>query len=115
MSRLEVFEPAMCCPTGVCGIDVDPVLVQFNADLKALEASGVTVSRHSLSHDAAAFAAQPLAHDPQRPLDAAIEHALWLDPAELANHPRLRSPLVARCVADWQAGRHYPLSVLEVV
>jgi len=60
MSRLDVFEPAMCCPTGVCGIDVDPVLVQFNADLKALEASGVTVSRHSLSHDAAAFAAQPL-------------------------------------------------------
>ena len=44
MSRLEVFEPAMCCPTGVCGIDVDPVLVQFNADLKALEASGVTVT-----------------------------------------------------------------------
>lgn len=60
MSRLEVFEPAMCCPTGVCGIEVDPVLVQFNADLQALEASGVTVSRHSLSHDAAAFTAQPL-------------------------------------------------------
>lgn len=62
-----------------------------------------------------AFAARPLRHHPQRPLDGAIEHALWLSPAELANHPRLRSPLVARCVADWQAGRHYPLSVLEVV
>ena len=57
MSRLEVFEPAMCCPTGVCGVDVDPVLVQFNADLQALARSGVEVARHSLSHEPAAFAA----------------------------------------------------------
>lgn len=59
MSRLEVFEPAMCCPTGVCGVSVDPVLVQFNADLQALQAGGVDVVRHSLGHDAAAFAANP--------------------------------------------------------
>lgn len=56
MSKLEVFEPAMCCPTGVCGVSVDPVLVQFNADLQALGQSGVEVVRHSLGHDAAAFA-----------------------------------------------------------
>lgn len=56
MSKLEIFEPAMCCPTGVCGVSVDPVMVQFNADLQALSQSGVEVVRHSLSHDAAAFA-----------------------------------------------------------
>ena len=56
MSKLEVFESAMCCPTGVCGVSVDPVLVQFNADLQWLTEQGVEVSRHSLSHDAAAFA-----------------------------------------------------------
>lgn len=55
MSKLEIFEPAMCCPTGVCGVNVDPALVQFNADLLALGESGVEVVRHSLSHDAAAF------------------------------------------------------------
>ena len=59
MNKLEVFEPAMCCPTGVCGVSVDPVLVQFNADLQALAQAGVEVSRHSLSHDAAAFTANP--------------------------------------------------------
>ncbi|HEX7640023.1 MAG TPA: arsenite efflux transporter metallochaperone ArsD [Burkholderiaceae bacterium] len=59
MTRLEVFEPAMCCPTGVCGVDVDPVLVQFNADLQALQAEGVAVVRHGLGRDAAAFAANP--------------------------------------------------------
>ncbi len=57
MAKLEVFEPAMCCPTGVCGVNVDPVLVQFNADLQALERSGVQVARHSLGHEPAAFAA----------------------------------------------------------
>lgn len=56
MSKLEIFEPAMCCPTGVCGVNVDPVMVQFNADLQALSQSGVEVVRHSLGHDAAAFA-----------------------------------------------------------
>jgi hypothetical protein len=56
MSKLEVFEAAMCCPTGVCGVSVDPALVQFNADLQWLGDHGVEVVRHSLSHDAAAFA-----------------------------------------------------------
>jgi hypothetical protein len=57
MTKLEIFEPAMCCPTGVCGVSVDAALVQFNADLQALAQSGVEVARHSLSHDAAAFTA----------------------------------------------------------
>ena len=57
MSKLEIFEPAMCCPTGVCGVNVDPSLVQFNADVQWLSEQGVTVARHGLGHDAAAFAA----------------------------------------------------------
>ncbi len=59
MGKLEIFEPAMCCPTGVCGVNVDQTLVQFNADVQWLSEQGVAVARHSLSHDAAAFAANP--------------------------------------------------------
>jgi hypothetical protein len=59
MSKLDVFEPAMCCATGVCGVDVDPALVQFSADLQWLAEHGVEVVRHGLGHDAAAFAANP--------------------------------------------------------
>jgi hypothetical protein len=57
--KLEVFEPAMCCPTGVCGVNLDSAMVQFNADVQWLAAQGVEVKRHSLSHDAGAFAASP--------------------------------------------------------
>ncbi len=59
MKKLEVFDPAMCCSTGVCGVDVDPVLAQFAADLKWLEEHGVTVSRHNLGQEPQAFAANP--------------------------------------------------------
>lgn len=57
MKTLEVFDPAMCCSTGVCGVDVDPVLAQFAADLKWVEEHGVTVERHNLGQEPQAFAA----------------------------------------------------------
>jgi hypothetical protein len=53
--RMDVFDPAMCCSTGVCGPEVDPQLVQFAADLKWLGAQGVEVQRHNLGQEAAAF------------------------------------------------------------
>ncbi|HEY6896032.1 MAG TPA: arsenite efflux transporter metallochaperone ArsD [Rhodocyclaceae bacterium] len=59
MKKLEVFDPAMCCSTGVCGVDVDPVLAQFAADLKWVEGHGVSVARHNLGQEPQAFAANP--------------------------------------------------------
>lgn len=59
MKKLEIFEPAMCCPTGVCGVEVDQTLVQFNADLQWLAEQGITVERHNLSQSPQAFAASP--------------------------------------------------------
>jgi hypothetical protein len=59
MKTLEVFDPAMCCSTGVCGVDVDPVLAQFAADLKWVEENGIRVARHNLGQEPAAFAANP--------------------------------------------------------
>jgi hypothetical protein len=59
MKTLEIFDPAMCCSTGVCGVEVDPVLAQFAADLKWVEENGVAVTRHNLGQEPAAFAANP--------------------------------------------------------
>jgi hypothetical protein len=53
--RLDVFDPAMCCSTGVCGPEVDPQLVQFAADVKRLSEQGVTVRRHNLGQEPGAF------------------------------------------------------------
>ena len=57
MSKLQVYDPAMCCSTGVCGRSVDPVLPRFSADLEWLKSKGVAVERYNLAQDVAAFAA----------------------------------------------------------
>jgi len=59
MKKLEVFDPAMCCSTGVCGVAVDPVLVQFSADLQWLTEHDVGVKRYNLSQEPQAFAGNP--------------------------------------------------------
>jgi len=53
---LTVFDPAMCCSTGVCGPSVDPRLAHFSADLAWLESRGVAVQRFNLSQQPGAFA-----------------------------------------------------------
>ena len=47
MKTLTVFDPAMCCSTGVCGSDVDQVLVDFSADVQWLKGRGVQVERYN--------------------------------------------------------------------
>jgi hypothetical protein len=59
-ARLEVFDPPMCCPTGVCGPSVDPELVRFAADLRWIEEHGVTVERHNLAQEPKAFVENPV-------------------------------------------------------
>ena len=53
--KLQVFDPPMCCSTGVCGPAVDPKLVAFAADLEWLARQGVEVQRFNLSQQPAAF------------------------------------------------------------
>lgn len=53
--KLEVFDPAMCCSTGVCGPGVDPDLARFAADLSWLGEQGVEVERFNLAQQPQAF------------------------------------------------------------
>jgi hypothetical protein len=53
---IRVFDPAMCCSTGVCGPSVDPDLARFAADVDWLQKQGVQVERFNLSQQPAAFA-----------------------------------------------------------
>lgn len=56
---IRVFDPAMCCSTGVCGPSVDPELARFAADVEWLTRQGVSVERFNLSQQPAVFAATP--------------------------------------------------------
>ena len=57
MSKIQIYDPAMCCSAGICGPSVDPVLPRFSADLEWLKSKGVDIERFNLAQDIAAFAA----------------------------------------------------------
>lgn len=57
MRKIEIFDPPMCCSTGVCGPTIDPVLPRFVADLHWLANQGVSVTRYNLAQEPQAFAA----------------------------------------------------------
>lgn len=57
MAQVEIFDPAMCCSTGVCGTDVDPTLSRFAADVEWLATQGVVVQRATLAQEPGKFVA----------------------------------------------------------
>ena len=70
------------------------------------EAKDVTYLRFAFGGDLAG-------HEPERKLDQGIVAARWLTPEEIrASADRHRSPLIVRCIEDWQAGKRYPLELL---
>jgi AhpD family alkylhydroperoxidase len=59
MKKLEIYDTAMCCNTGVCGVEVDQHLVNFAADVQWLSEQGVEIARYNLAQQPQAFATHP--------------------------------------------------------
>ena len=57
---LEVYDPPMCCDTGVCGPFVDTALVHFAADIDWLMGKGIKVDRYNLTRQPDAFVGNKL-------------------------------------------------------
>lgn len=56
MRLIHVYDPALCCSSGVCGADVDQKLVDFSAAVERAKNEGITVKRHNLATDPLEFA-----------------------------------------------------------
>ncbi|MFZ2123111.1 MAG: arsenite efflux transporter metallochaperone ArsD [Rhodoferax sp.] len=56
MKKIQVFDPALCCSSGVCGTEVDQALVSFAADLDWARQNGLLVERFNLAQQPMAFA-----------------------------------------------------------
>lgn len=58
------------------------------------------------------FAGTALRHHPDQALDQGIQRTVWLTREEIvALGPKLRSPMVLRCIDDYLAGKRYPLDL----
>ena len=56
MSTIQIFDPALCCSSGVCGVDVDEALLYFAADLDWAKQQGARIERDNLAQQPLAFA-----------------------------------------------------------
>ena len=55
MKKMKIFEPAMCCPTGLCGVGIDPELLRISTVLDTLKKHGIIVDRYNLNSAPAEF------------------------------------------------------------
>lgn len=60
MTIIQVYDPALCCSTGVCGVDVDQALVSFSADADWAKQNGAQIERFNLAQQPLAFAENPV-------------------------------------------------------
>lgn len=63
MKTLSIFEPAMCCPTGLCGVGVDPELLRVSAAVNALKRNGIQIGRYNLANSPMKFVANRAVND----------------------------------------------------
>lgn len=56
MRSIQVYDPALCCSSGVCGEEVDQALVDFSAAVTTAKNEGIELVRHNLASDPTAFA-----------------------------------------------------------
>ncbi|OIP19925.1 MAG: arsenical resistance operon transcriptional repressor ArsD [Comamonadaceae bacterium CG_4_9_14_3_um_filter_60_33] len=56
MKKVQIFDPALCCSSGVCGTDVDQKLVDFSADADWAKQQGLVIERFNLAQQPMAFA-----------------------------------------------------------
>lgn len=63
MKKMQIFEPAMCCSTGLCGVSVDTELLRISTVLNALEKNGVTIDRFNLSSTPQEFVTNKTVND----------------------------------------------------
>ncbi len=56
MNKVEIYDPAMCCSTGVCGPSVDPELTRVASAVFSLEQKGFHINRYQLTSNPEKFA-----------------------------------------------------------
>lgn len=60
---IQIYDPALCCSTGVCGTEVDQPLVNFSADADWAKKSGAQIERFNLAQQPMAFANNKVVRD----------------------------------------------------
>ncbi|MHB1627607.1 MAG: arsenite efflux transporter metallochaperone ArsD [Bacilli bacterium] len=60
---IVIFDPEMCCSTGVCGASPDPELIRVGELVEMLKERGHQVTRRMLSRNPEAFSGNPQVYE----------------------------------------------------
>ena len=60
MSSIQIYDPALCCSSGVCGVEVDESLVSAAADVDWAQQRGAAIERFNLAQQPLAFSLNPV-------------------------------------------------------
>lgn len=63
MKKMQIFEPAMCCSTGLCGVGVDTELLRISTVLNSLKKNGIEVDRFNLTNAPMEFVNNKVVND----------------------------------------------------
>jgi arsenite-transporting ATPase len=63
MKTLEIYDPALCCSSGVCGPSPDQILIDFAGTIEALKTQGIEAKRFNLAQEPMAFVQNATAKD----------------------------------------------------
>lgn len=55
MKKIVIYDPAMCCSTGICGASIDKELLRVATVIENLKRDGADISRFNLSGEPNAF------------------------------------------------------------
>jgi len=55
MKKIKIFDPAMCCDTGVCGPAIDPELLRMASLINVLKEKGIDIKRYGLANEPQEF------------------------------------------------------------
>lgn len=110
MKTIHVYDKPMCCSTGVCGPEVDPVLPQFAADLDWLKRQGHQVERFNLAQQPQAFVDNTTIHQLLSREGTDCLPVILINGEIVSRRSYLTREALAAAVHDSPAGRTLPLA-----
>lgn len=60
VKTIEIYEPSLCCSTGVCGPEPDKTLIDLQNSINLLKKAGFEVKRFAINQAPLAFTSNPV-------------------------------------------------------
>ena len=63
MKKVIIYDPALCCPTGLCGVNIDPELMRIAVVVETLKRKGIAIERYNLRDNPQLYVSTKVVND----------------------------------------------------